>query len=130
MSAPIANQSALSLEARRWVLEARAQAQPQLLYLLSLAHWGLEKQVVLHRVKGTGQHQVDLEEQVGLLLVEKDQDRVYRWLLQNPSGPAMSEQISTLLSELRQCRNPLQAAAAVLETVSSRMEAAHATTQE
>ena len=97
------------------------------LYLLSLAHWGLENGVRLNENPKWGILHEDLDTQVGLLLGVKDQAKVYRWLFQNPNGPAMLERVDMLTLELERAENPMEAAGLVLQTISSRMAAARMT---
>ncbi len=126
MSVLHANTLPPNQEALRWLKAAKESEDSHLLYLVQLAHWGLEKGLQLNSVQRHNALQEDVELQVGYLLGAKDQANVYRWLLTNPNGPQMSEQADQVLSGLRKSRNPLQAAAVVLETVSSRMAAARA----
>lgn len=93
------------------------------MYLLQLAQWGFDKGLALHEPK-LGISQNGLADQVALLLGREDQGRVYRWLLRNPNGPQMSEQVASLEADLQGAKDPLRAAALVLETISSRMTAA------
>ncbi len=130
MSALHANTLPPNQEAYRWLVKAKETPvdHKTYLYLLSLANWGLEKGAQLNEAQRQGTLHEDLDIQVGHLL-GADQAKAYRWLLTNPNGPAMAEQADQLLLALRKSRNPLQAAAAVLETVSSRMAAARARIQ-
>lgn len=125
------NNTPLNQAALRWLEQAKAQRSPSLLYLTQLAFWGLEKGVQV-------QSEVPpeaLQDQVSLLLAvkanaAKEQGQAYQWLLSNPDGPSQAEQTSTLEKALRSAPDPLQAAAAVLETVSDRMAAASASNPE
>ena len=120
------NQAAL-----QWLVRAKAQYNHVLLYLLQLAFWGLEKGVQLQAEVS----QEDLQDQVNLLLAVKknaatEQAQAYRWLLANPNGPPSPEQSQSLENALLSAKGPLEAAGVVLETVSARMAAANASTQE
>lgn len=125
------NNRAPNLLARKWLVEARTPLNPSLLFVTQLAYWGLEKGVEVHS-------QVDedvLQDQVNLLLAVKEnagreQANAYQWLLSNPNGPPLAEQERTLQRELASAKDPLEAAAAVLETVSDRMAAASAPSPE
>jgi hypothetical protein len=129
MSALPVNRLPVNLEALSWLREARADISPSVLYLSQLAWWGKEKGVTL-RANKIDPHvlsdQVDAL-QGGQRRPKQSQENAFRWLLSNPNGPPLAEQVSTLERALKAAESPLEAAQAVLETVSDRMAADRAT---
>jgi hypothetical protein len=117
-----ANQREPSQLALQWLREARASPDPNYLYLAQLAFWGTESGL---RFRRHGQDSDELVRQVEMLLALKpSHQQIYDWLTTNPDGPeGQSEQEDTLSVALEKAKDPLEASAAVLETVSDRMAA-------
>jgi hypothetical protein len=113
------NNHPLNKAAWKWLKEARQPTPQHALYLLDLAHWGLENGV---EGEWPARDRPALEEQLGHLCAWKPKD-VLEWLLSNPDGPDQEEQESGLLVELRGANSPMSAAASVLSTMYARMQA-------
>jgi hypothetical protein len=113
------NSIELNQAALKWLREAKADAAPYGLHLLSLAHWGLENGVQGEWPDRDGS---SVELQVGLLLGWEAQN-VIDWLLSNPNGPDRSEQEANLLSCLENAESAKQAAAYVLSEIYYRQTA-------
>jgi hypothetical protein len=109
----------LNKAAWKWLKEAREHPQPQHLYLLSLASWGLD-----NGAEGDWpeQERPALQEQVNLLFAWK-QKNALAWLLSNPNGPEPREQEQELMQALHQASDPKSAAALVLNQIFSRQQA-------
>jgi hypothetical protein len=114
------NESPLSKAAARWLMAEKQHLEPHALYLLDLAYWGLENKV---EGEWPDRHRPAVEQQVGLLFGWKPAN-VIGWLLSNPNGPDdPKEQEQDLLMALRGAKDASSAAAALLSTIYSRMQA-------
>jgi hypothetical protein len=107
------NNHPLNKAAWKWLKEARQPTPQHALYLLDLAHWGLE-----HGAEGDwpARDRWALEEQLGHLCAWKPVN-VLKRLLSNPDGPDPEEQDSKLLAELRGASSPISAATSVLNQI-------------
>lgn len=122
------NQAALS-----WLLEARADVDPSVSYLASLASWGFEKdQVRVQKPMSPSQpERADVENAVNRLLGsgEKAVAHATEWFLSNPNLDR-EEQADNLEVNLRDAEDPRDAAQIVVETAYDRMVAASELSQE
>lgn len=110
------NSLPVNLSALAHLREARTEAPPHYLYLLSLAAWGLENgaegdwpEKERHALKA----QVDL-------MFGWTPEWAMNWLFSNPNAPDKSEQIASLHHLLRTSSDPKDAAAHVLNAIWSR----------
>lgn len=108
----------LNQAAWKWLKEARQPTPQHALYLLDLAHWGLENGA---EWDWPARDRPALEEQIGLMCAWKPAN-VLKWLLSNPDGPDPDEQESGLLKDLREASSPENAAALVLNSLHARMQ--------
>jgi hypothetical protein len=113
------NDNPLNRAAHKWLREAKADAPPNYLHLLSLADWGLENGV---QGEWPEENRHALEQQVAGLFGWKP-NNVLSWLLSNPNGPEKSEQHQNLLNGLKWADDPRRAAALVLSEIYSRQQA-------
>lgn len=117
---PPFNRDPLNQAAKRWLLAARAPANPHPTYLLQLLNEGFEQGLPLPGPDGG--LRADLAQAAGLMLNQAP-DRFPKWLLSNPNGPASAEQSQTLLSRLETAPTWQEAAQALMETFSDRATA-------
>ena len=119
------NRSVLNQLAKRWLNQAKAEADPSALYLAQLAWWGWEKGLRTPQPLAPSQPlPSSVEEMLGLLLGSgKDKAAMAEdWVLGNPNLDR-AEQAANLEAALRAAANPLNAAQEVLEAIYDRMVA-------
>jgi hypothetical protein len=115
----VQNEDQLNKAAWARLKEARDSPDPQYLYLLSLASWGLENGSAGDWPE---KERHALQMQVDGLFGWKPAN-VLAWLLSNPNGPEKQEQAASLLSALREAASPKNAAAAVLNAIWAKQQA-------
>jgi len=119
MVAPLQNESQLNRAAWKRLKEARDHPDPEHLFLLSLASWGLD-----NGAEGDWpeKERHALQMQVDGLFGWKPEN-VMTWLLTNPNGPSKEEQSGSLLWALREASSPKNAAAVVLNVIWANQQA-------
>jgi hypothetical protein len=122
------NQAAL-----KWLKEAKASPEEGISYVVQLAWWGLEKNLV-HVPRPISPSQPEphnLENAVGALLGSgaKEAEFASEWFLSNPNL-SKEEQEQNLEQQLRDAESPQEAAQIAVETVYDLMVAESATFQE
>jgi hypothetical protein len=133
MSEAPSNQRPVNQAALKWLQEARADIDPDVNYLASLASWGFEKdQVRLPEPMSPsqpGRH--DVENAVNGLLGAGEKAVAFAtdWFLSNPNLER-DEQEDSLRLKLEQAESPRDASQIVVETAYDLMVAESATFQE
>lgn len=114
--------------ALQWLQKAKEPADPGISYLAQLAWWGMESGATVPQPSSTSQpERASLESALGALLGNGPEKALAasKWFLENPNLDRW-EQERSLVQQLREAKNPEDAAQVMLETAYDLMAAVSA----
>jgi dTDP-glucose pyrophosphorylase len=133
MSEAPTNKQPVNQAALRWLEEGKMEPDGDISYLVQLASWGFEKDVVNvpRPIAPSQPERADIEQAVNKLLKRGPKTVAFatEWFLSNPNL-TKEEQAQNLVWQLEQAPNPSEAAQAVVETVYDLMVAVSETSPE